>query len=124
MQKSQVGRYLLTAIIVLVLWILLALFLALALQIRASAFLEMAWSWILRLVGLTTIVFSVIALMEAGPASLSTERFSRWIVLALLGLLIVQLSWFLVLGLVGLLIAMMVVTCLKHSGGDVETPEQ
>lgn len=124
MQKSQVGRFLITALIVFVVLILLALFLALALQIRASAFLEMAWSWFLRLVGLTTVVFSVIALLAAGPASLAPERFSKWITLALLGLLIIQQSWFLAFGLVGLLIAMMVVTCLRRSGEIAGTEEQ
>ena len=58
MQKSQVGRFLITALIVFVVLILLALFLAVSLQIGAPAFLEMAWSWLLRLVGLTTVVFS------------------------------------------------------------------
>ena len=121
MQKSQVGRYLITAIIVFVILILLALMLAAALPVHASAFLEMAWSWLLRLVGLTTVVFSVIAIMAAGLASLTPENFSKGIALALLGLLIIQQSWFLAIGLVCLLIAMMVVTCLKRQSAVTET---
>ena len=124
MQKSQVGRFLITALIVFVVLILLALFLAVSLQIGAPAFLEMAWSWLLRLVGLTTVVFSVIALLAAGPASLAPERFSKWIALALLGLLMIQQSWFLAIGLVGLLIAMMVMACLRSSGDLAGTGEQ
>jgi hypothetical protein len=120
MQQSQVGRYLITALIVLVILILLALLLALGLPVGASAFLEMAWNWLLRLVGLTTVVFSIIALLAAGPASLELERFSKWIVLALLGLLIIQLKWFLTLGLVGLLITIMVVTYLRKEMEEVK----
>ncbi|MBN2182802.1 MAG: hypothetical protein JW715_12900 [Sedimentisphaerales bacterium] len=115
MQKSQVGRFLITASIVFVLLIVLSLFLALALQIKASAFFEIAWSWFLRLLGLTTIVFSVISLMAAGPLTLEPEKISKLIGLVLLGLLIIRVNWSLAIGLAGILIAMMVVACLRRS---------
>ena len=120
MQKSQVGQFFLTAVIVFVVLAILALCLALTLPIGGSAFLEMAWNWLLRLVGLTTVVFSVISLLVAGPTSLEPERFSKWIVLALLGLLTIQLKWFLALGLVGLLITMIVVTYLRKETEEVK----
>lgn len=120
MQQSQVGRYLITALIVLVILILFALLLALGMPVGASAFLEMAWNWLLRLVGLTTVVFSIIALLITGPAALEPERFSKWIILALLGLLIIHLKWFLTLGLVGLLITIIIVTYLRKGIEEVK----
>lgn len=113
MQKSQVGNFLLAAVIVFVLLIVLALFIALTLQIGGSAFLEMAWNWLLRLFGLTTVVFGVVALMASGSLTLEPEKFSKWIALVLLGLLIIKVNWSLAISLVGLLIAMMVVTYLR-----------
>jgi len=124
MQKSQAGRFIITAVVVLVVLILLAFLLALGLPVGASGLIEMAWSWLLRLVGLTTVVFSVITLLAAGPASLEPERFSKWIAIALLGLLIIKQSWFMAIGLVGLLIAMMVVTCMRRSPEAAGTDKQ
>ena len=123
MQKNQVGNFLLAAVIVFVLLIVLALFIALTLQIGGSAFLEMAWSWLLRLLGLTIVVFSLISLLTEGLVSLEPEKFSKWIALVLLGLLIVHLRWFLAVGLVGLLITIMIVTFLKSSGGVAENSQ-
>lgn len=116
MQKSQVGQFFIVAVVVFVSLIVLALFLALTMQIGSTAFLEMAWNWLLRLVGLTTVIFGLISFLTAGPMSLSPERFSRWIAIILLGLLIVHLNWALALSLAGLLIAMMVISCLRRSG--------
>jgi len=123
MQKNQVGNFLLAAVIVFVLLIVLALFIALTLQIGGSAFLEMAWSWLLRLLGLTIVVFSLISLLTEGLVSLELEKFSKWIALVLLGLLIVHLRWFLAVGLVSLLITIMIVTFLKSSGGVAENSQ-
>lgn len=123
MQKSQVGRFIVTAIIVFVILSVFALFLAAALRVGAPAFLDMAWNWVLRLVGLTMVIYSIIALLAAGPVSLAPERFSKWIALTLLGLFIIQQSWFLALGLASLLIAMMIITYLKDSGDFAGTQE-
>jgi hypothetical protein len=121
MQKSQVGNFFIAAAVVFVALIVLALFLALTLRIGGSAFLEMALSWFLRLLGLAIVAFSLISLLTEGLVSLEPEKFSKWIALILLGLLIVHLSWFLALGLVGLLITMMIITCLKSSGRVAES---
>ena len=120
MQKSQVGQFVLTAVVVFVMLIVLALILALTLRIGGSAFLEMALSWFLRLLGLAIVAFSLISLLAQGLVSLEPEKFSKWIVLMLLGLLLVHLRWFLAIGLVGLLITMMIITCLKRSGQVAE----
>ncbi len=120
MQKSQVGQFVIAAVVVFVLLIVLALFLALTLRIGGSAFLEMALSWFLRLLGLAIVAFSLISLLTQGLVSLEPEKFSKWIALVLLGLLIVHLRWFLALGLVGLLITIMIITFLKSSGRVAE----
>ena len=121
MQKSQVGNFLIAAVIVFVLLIVLALFLALTLRIAASSFLEMASSWLLRLIGLTTVVFSLFKLLTEGLVSLELEKFSKWIALILLGLLIIQPNGFLSLGLAGILIAMTIVARLKPSSKVAES---
>jgi hypothetical protein len=120
MQKSQVGNFILAAVVVFVALILLALFFGLTLRIGSSTFLEMALGWLLRLLGLAIVAFSLISLLMQGLVSLEPEKFSKWIVLVLLGLLIIQLKWFLTLGLAGLLITMMIISCLKHSGRVAE----
>jgi hypothetical protein len=121
MQKSQVGNFILAAVVVFVLLIVLALFFGLTLRIGSSTFLEMALGWFLRLLGLATITFSLISLLTQGLVSLEPEKFSKWIALILLGLLLVHLRWFLAIALVGLLITMMIITCLKRSGQASET---
>jgi hypothetical protein len=120
MQKSQVGQFVLAAVVVFVVLIVLALFLALTLRIGGSAFLEMALNWLLRLLGLAIVAFSLISLLTQGLVSLEPEKFSKWLALVLLGLLIIQMKWFLALGLVGLLITIMIITFLKSSGGIAE----
>jgi hypothetical protein len=120
MQKSQVGQFVLTAVVVFVALIVLALFLALTLRIGGSAFLEMALNWFLRLLGLAIVAFGLISLLMEGLVSLEPEKFSKWIALILLGLLIVHLKWFLALGLVGLLITIMIIAFLKNSGQVTE----
>ncbi len=115
MQKSQVGNFFIAAAVVFVVLIVLALILALTLQIGGSAFLDMALNWFLRLLGLAVVAFGLISLLAEGIVSLEPEKFSKWIAMILLGLLIFQLRWFLALGLVGLLITMMVITFLKRS---------
>ena len=120
MQKSQVGNFFIAAAVVFVVLIVLALFLALTLQIGGSAFLEMALNWLLRLLGLAVVAFGLISLLTEGGVSLEPEKFSKWIALVLLGLLIAHLRWFLALGLVGLLITIMIITFLKSSGRVAE----
>jgi len=120
MQKNQVGNFILTMVVVFVLLIVLALLLALTLRIGGSAFLEMALSWFLRLLGLAIVTFSLISFLAQGFVSLEPEKFSKWIALMLLGLLLVHLKWFLAIGLVGLLITMMIITCLKRSDQAAE----
>lgn len=107
-------------VVVFVLLIVLALLLALTLRIGGSAFLEMALSWFLRLLGLAIVTFSLISFLAQGFVSLEPEKFSKWIALMLLGLLLVHLKWFLAIGLVGLLITMMIITCLKRSDQAAE----
>lgn len=121
MQKSQVGNFILAAVVVFVLLILLALFFGLTLRIGSSTFLEMALGWLLRLLGLATVAFSLISLLTQGLESLEPEKFSKWIALILLGLLLVHLRWFLAIVLVGLLITMMIIACLKRSSQTSET---
>ncbi len=121
MQKSQVGDFLIAAVIVFVLLIVLSLFLALTLRADAPSFLEMAINLLLRLIGLTTVVFSLMKLLTEGLVSFELEKFSKWIVLVLLGLLIIQPKGFLSLGLASLLIAMLIVARLKPSGGIAES---
>ena len=116
MGKNQVGNFFLTAVVVFVVLIVLALFLALTIRIGGSAFLEMALNWFLRLLGLATVVFSLISLLSEGLVSLEPEKLSKWAAIILLGLLIFQLRWFLALGLVGLLVTMMIITYLRSSG--------
>ena len=116
MGKNQVGNFFLTAVVVFVVLIVLALFLALTIRIGGSAFLEMALNWFLRLLGLATVVFSLISLLSEGLMSLEPEKLSKWAAIILLGLLIFQLRWFLALGLVGLLVTMMIITYLRSSG--------
>lgn len=120
MQKSQVGQFVLAAVVVFVVLIVLALILALTLRIGGSAFLEMALNWLLRLLGLAVVAFGLISLLTEGAVSLEPEKFSKWIAMILLGLLIVHLRWFLALGLVGLLITIMIITFLKGSGRITE----
>lgn len=121
MQKSQVGNFILAAVVVFVLLIVLALFFGLTLRIGSSTFLEMALGWLLRLLGLAIVAFSLISLLTQGLESLEPEKFSKWIALILLGLLLVHLRWFLAIALVGLLITMMIITCLKRSSQASET---
>jgi hypothetical protein len=120
MQKSQVGNFILAAVVVFVLLVVLALFFGLTLRIGSSTFLEMALGWLLRLLGLATVAFSLISLLTQGLVSLEPEKFSKWIALILLGLLLVHLRWFLAIGLVGLLVTMMIITCLKRSDQAAE----
>ena len=120
MQKSQVGQFVISAVVVFVLLIVLAFFLALTLRIGGSTFLEMALNWLLRLLGLAIVAFSLISLLAEGLVSLELEKFSKWVALVLLGLLFIHLRWFLALGLVGLLITMMIITYLKRSGKVAE----
>ncbi len=116
MQKSQLGRFLLIAMITFFIIFILSVVLLPQTNFRRydySAFFEISLTWILRFTGLSLIIFSVISLIIDGSALTEVTNLAKWITLIMLGILIIEATWSLAFGITIILVALIVLSYLK-----------
>jgi len=79
------------------------------------AFVEMAWNWFTRVVGMGTVVVGIMLMLFEGVKNLSWQGIAKYVVLILIGLLVVNYSWAIVLGIVVSLALLAVSDLLKKN---------
>ena len=113
MHNNQILRMLIVAGIAFIILILGAIFLSEQQQTFQKAefsnYLEISSVLVLRFIGLVLIIFSIISMVMTGSSFSEAKNLTKWIVLILLGLLIINITWSLAFG-IAIILAVLIIT--------------
>ena len=125
MQNNQLSRFLIISLITLAVLVVVILLLNEQVDFKRSQFMnfcELSFAWVLRFVGLSLLVYSIISLVMAGTASFETKNFVKWIALIMLSMLIMHPAWYFAIALAIIMVTMIVIEYLKSSSKSADTP--
>ncbi len=123
MERNDIGYWMIACVVVIVAVAIVTGILAASMPgsrsntASTTAFAELAWTWLTRLVGTTTVVVGILLLLSAGLKSASWQYMAKHVVLILIGLLVINYSWAIALGIVAALGLLAVEEILKSCLG-------
>lgn len=83
------------------------------------AFIELAWNWFTRVVGMGTVITGIMLMLFEGMKGISWQSQAKYVVLILIGVLVTNYSWAIVLGIVAALALPAAGELLrKNAGGE------
>ena len=106
MERNEVGSWIIACVVIIVVVAIITGILSSSVPGRMSntvsitAFVEMGFNWLARLVGTTTTVVGIILLLSTGLKKASWQCMAKHVVLILIGLLVATYSWAIALGIV------------------------
>jgi len=118
MQKSQLFSFLIVAGITLVMLAMLIIVLQGPANYQRAEFLgliEVSFSQLLRFIGLSLLLFSIVSLVMAGPNAIELKNYAKWIILIIASMLIMNPAWYLVFGVVIILATLIIIEYLKSN---------
>ena len=88
---------------------------------RDVAFVELAWNWFTRVVGMGTVIAGIMLMLFEGMKGISWQSQAKYVVLILIGLLVTNYSWAIALGIVAALALLAAGELLKKNAGGEDS---
>ena len=131
MERNEIGYWMIACVVVIIAVAIITGFLSASFPshvrnasgMTTTAFVEMAFNWLMRIVGTTTAILGIMLLLSAGLKGMSWQCLTKYAVLILIGLVVTHYSWAIVLGIVVALAVLAVGEIVKGRQAEANTTE-